>query len=280
MGARMLTDNYFRSLATENLRKVMEVCVELHRAEPSVSFVHHCHASLNNVFGGVHFAAEIYQINPFAIKEQEIHTLGEDDHWIPLFKEHVLEHPFTTRMPTLTKPEVGATHMEHSLKAFHQSTLYNEFYDQVQAQNQIWIGLRNGNELLNCIYSREREYTEEHLAMLCLIQPHLETAWINWRRTRKLRQELGVLKEAIFQSEEEEAQAAALRRAIEPMPPRQCEVAELVALGYDNQQIADELKISILTVKKHLQLVFRHLNIQHRTELAAKWHQAYSIQLY
>jgi DNA-binding NarL/FixJ family response regulator len=69
-----------------------------------------------------------------------------------------------------------------------------------------------------------------------------------------------------------------MRKLLNALTPRQRDVVELLASGKDNQQIADELQISVLTVKKHLQAVFQSLEVQHRTELAAKWHQAHSIQ--
>jgi DNA-binding NarL/FixJ family response regulator len=67
---------------------------------------------------------------------------------------------------------------------------------------------------------------------------------------------------------------------IDALTQRQRDVVELVAEGRDNQQIADEMQISILTVKKHLQTVFRTLNASHRTQLAATWHRAHSVKLY
>jgi DNA-binding CsgD family transcriptional regulator len=183
-------------------------------------------------------------------------------------------------MPTLAGPEVGMTHMESTLKEFHKSTLYNEFYEKVQAQNQLWVGIPDNNQLLNCVYSRETQYTDAELSMLCMIQPHLESAWKNWKRERSFKQELDVLKGSIFQSEEEEAAAARIRKRLDALTPRQRDVVELVALGMDNQQIADELKVSVLTVKKHLQTIFHSMDVHHRTELAAKWHQAHSVKLY
>jgi DNA-binding NarL/FixJ family response regulator len=89
-----------------------------------------------------------------------------------------------------------------------------------------------------------------------------------------------VLEETFVQSAEEEAAATQVRNKIESLTPRQREVVELVSLGEDNQQIADELHISVLTVKKHLQAVFPTMKVMHRTELTAKWHQAHCITLY
>ncbi len=78
------------------------------------------------------------------------------------------------------------------------------------------------------------------------------------------------------QTAEQGTEVCPLHKLINALPPRQREVTELLASGKDNQQIADELRISKRTVQKHLQLVFRSLKVQHRTELTAKWHQAHS----
>lgn len=279
----MVAVNSFGILSSADLQKVLLICEELHKADPDVSFLPQCHGVMQPGLGHVHFAAEVYQLDPLALKEQVIPTIDQteyNDVWLPLFTEHIFDHPFAKRMVAQPKSEIGATHREATLKTFRQSALYNEYYDQVQAQNQLWVGVRHGNELLNCIYSRETEYTENELAMLCIIQPHLETAWKNWKSTRELQQELGVLKRAVFQSEEEEAAAAQIRKSIDSLTQRQRTIVEYIAAGMDNQQIADGLKISITTVKTHLQMIFRKMEIHHRTELAAKWHQANSISIY
>jgi DNA-binding CsgD family transcriptional regulator len=274
----MVASNDFRNLSNADLQKVTQLCEQLHHAEAEDSFVHHCHTTLNQAFCNAHCSAEIYQLNPFELREQELHTV--DEHWIPLFKEHVLEHPFARRMPTLTAPEIGMTQMEPTLRKFHRSPLYNEFYEQVGAQNQLWVGIPDGNQLLNCIYSQGSQYTENEMTMLHMIQPHLQAAWKNWRQTRLLKHELNLLKGSIFQSEEEEAMAARIRKTIDALTERQRDMVELVAAGRDNQQMADEFKISVLTVKKHLQMVFKSLEVQHRTELAAQWRKAHYVKLY
>lgn len=274
----MIAENSFRNLSHANIQQVLLICEQLHCANPDESFVKHCQTVMQNGFSNVHFSAEHYQLKPFALLEQPIQSLG--DEYLPLFREHLMEHPYLARMLTEASSKISMTHIEPTAKKFRKSSLYNEFYNEVQAQNQIWVGIHIENELLNCVYSREREYSEAHLAMMCIIQPHLESAWKNWKRTRALRQQIRVLKETLFQSPEEEARAASIRTAIDRLTDRQQDVVELVAAGLDNQQIADELKISVETVKKHLQLVFQALNTRHRTELAAQWHRAYSITLY
>ena len=48
---------------------------------------------------------------------------------------------------------------------------------------------------------------------------------------------------------------------------REKEVARLAALGYSNAQIAEELYISVETVKRHMATIFKKLKIESRREL-------------
>ncbi|WP_232698613.1 helix-turn-helix transcriptional regulator [Brevibacillus daliensis] len=50
------------------------------------------------------------------------------------------------------------------------------------------------------------------------------------------------------------------------------EVLELVQKGYGNESIADQLFISINTVKKHLQSIYRKFDVTNRTSLCYKIH--------
>ena len=50
---------------------------------------------------------------------------------------------------------------------------------------------------------------------------------------------------------------------------RELEVAKLAAKGWTNMQIADQLFISVATVKRHLATIFEKLNINSRRELAS-----------
>ncbi len=51
------------------------------------------------------------------------------------------------------------------------------------------------------------------------------------------------------------------------LSPREKEVARLAARGYSNAQIAEELFISIETVKRHMATIFEKLEIKSRSEL-------------
>jgi len=55
-----------------------------------------------------------------------------------------------------------------------------------------------------------------------------------------------------------------------PLTPREMQILRLVAMGLANQEIADALKISVETVKEHVQNLLRKLGVGDRTQ-AAVW---------
>jgi LuxR family transcriptional regulator, maltose regulon positive regulatory protein len=64
--------------------------------------------------------------------------------------------------------------------------------------------------------------------------------------------------------------AAAASRLPEPLTRRELEVLGLVAAGRPNQEIADELVVTLETVKKHLSHVFDKLGAANRTDAVAR----------
>lgn len=55
---------------------------------------------------------------------------------------------------------------------------------------------------------------------------------------------------------------------MQALTAREYQVARLVAAGCSNQEIGHRLRISVQTVKNHLQSVFRKLALDNRVELA------------
>ncbi|MBW5469755.1 GAF domain-containing protein [Brevibacillus formosus] len=55
-----------------------------------------------------------------------------------------------------------------------------------------------------------------------------------------------------------------------PLTPKEWEVYELVQQGYTNQQISGELYISLNTVKRHLQNIYKKMEVTNRTSLCYK----------
>ena len=56
----------------------------------------------------------------------------------------------------------------------------------------------------------------------------------------------------------------------EPLTPRELEILRLVAAGMRNQEIADQLVISVATVKRHIANAYGKLGVGHRTEAVAR----------
>jgi len=55
------------------------------------------------------------------------------------------------------------------------------------------------------------------------------------------------------------------------LTPRQCQVADLISRGYTNDGTARALDVSIKTIEKHLNDIYRRLGINSRAALAAQW---------
>lgn len=56
-----------------------------------------------------------------------------------------------------------------------------------------------------------------------------------------------------------------------PLSKRELELVTLLKHGWTNQKIADELYISVNTVKKHLQSIYRKCNVHNKTQLVQKF---------
>jgi DNA-binding NarL/FixJ family response regulator len=55
---------------------------------------------------------------------------------------------------------------------------------------------------------------------------------------------------------------------LEKLSPKEQEVAKFVAKGYSNKEIAKEMDVQLITVKKHLGSIFEKLHIRDRVSLA------------
>ncbi|AKA67152.1 LuxR C-terminal-related transcriptional regulator [Clostridium scatologenes] len=64
-----------------------------------------------------------------------------------------------------------------------------------------------------------------------------------------------------------------LPNKLETLTSREKEILEEVAKGLSNQKISEELFITEHTVKKHINHIFRKLNVKDRTEAALYWNK-------
>ena len=64
--------------------------------------------------------------------------------------------------------------------------------------------------------------------------------------------------------------AVSIPRSVETLSPREMEVLRLIAAGARNHEIADQLCISLRTVKAHVSRILAKLNVQSRTQAVAR----------
>ena len=60
--------------------------------------------------------------------------------------------------------------------------------------------------------------------------------------------------------------------AVEQLSPREKEVLELLAEGFDNKRIASRLSVSVDAVRWHLKQIYSKLHVHSRTQAALKYH--------
>jgi LuxR family maltose regulon positive regulatory protein len=69
------------------------------------------------------------------------------------------------------------------------------------------------------------------------------------------------------------AAAAAVPGLVEPLTNRELEVLEMLAAGKSNQAIANQLVVTLDTVKKHVSHVLDKLTSANRTEAVVRAHE-------
>ena len=57
---------------------------------------------------------------------------------------------------------------------------------------------------------------------------------------------------------------------IEPLRARELEVLELVAEGHSNQEVAEQLILSVGTIRWHLKNIYSKLHVHSRTQAVAR----------
>lgn len=66
---------------------------------------------------------------------------------------------------------------------------------------------------------------------------------------------------------------------MEQLTKQQDRIVKLLAEGYDTFEIADELKISYRTVKQHISMMIKKLEVRNRTEIVAMYYEGEIKQL-
>jgi DNA-binding CsgD family transcriptional regulator len=140
-------------------------------------------------------------------------------------------------------------------RELHQLDLYREVYKPLAVEYQIAFSLPSGAErVLGVALSRgKRDFTTAERDLLNLARPYLIQAYRNALTHTDLMRASGT-----------SISIAALRPL--GLTERQAEVLRLIAMGYSSEHAASALGIRVRTAQKHLELCYRTLKVNSRSE--------------
>jgi DNA-binding CsgD family transcriptional regulator len=241
-------------------RRLLGALPELYALRTVERFPAHALAIVNRVIGGdkadwteVDLASKHFRV----LVEPTPPELADLDE---ARRAYMPQHPVLTHF--LRDPRPGARLISDFLTAreFHRTELYGEFFATVGVEDQLTttVLLPGHTSLVGISIDRDRRsFDERERKLLDLLQPHLMAAWGNSI----------AYSEAASQSRDEHACGHKLER----LTDRQREILEALAAGATNAQIGHTLQISTGTVRKHLEHIFRRLEVTTRTAAAARY---------
>lgn len=170
---------------------------------------------------------------------------------VAAFAAYVHEHPLVNHYR-----ETGDAHPVMisdflSRQDFRHLNLYVEYFRTIPVEYQIAFGLPvAGPETIGISLNRaERDFTEDDRGLLSVIRFPLMAALQRARQRQRAREGL----------------ATAASGALADLTERETRVLRLAALGSTNSAIAHALDISPRTVAKHLEHIYRKLDVNSRT---------------
>jgi DNA-binding CsgD family transcriptional regulator len=133
----------------------------------------------------------------------------------------------------------------YSARQWRNTAIYRDYYRVADVEHRLVLflparGWSPKDATLQLAFSRGPgpDFSERERALLTLLRPHLYEAYLDAERGR---------------------------RRTPPLTPRQWDLLRLIAEGYTNSQIARRLDLSEGTVRKHLENIYRKLQVSSRT---------------
>jgi DNA-binding CsgD family transcriptional regulator len=135
----------------------------------------------------------------------------------------------------------------YSDRQWHSTGMYSDVYRPQGYEHELMLTLPFGPSKtpgpgktvrLFLFRGPGSDFSDEDRALLTLLRPHLRDAYLDAERRR---------------------------HPVPAITPRQRQLAELLASGRTNRQIARDLGVSEGTVRKHLENIYRRLGVQSRT---------------
>lgn len=189
------------------------------------------------------------------------------DHERRLWPDYFDDYPFFHRLTTRGHLHVVRTSdFFSSISQFHRTTVYSELFAPRDARFQLNFGLLDDEELaIVGMYRRRRDFTLDELRSLERARAPLSAA-LAYRRT-----------------------ADQLRRRLDRLVPcpgdqrialtsREEQVLSLVAGGATNRQVARRLEVTERTVRKHLEEIYRRLDVTNRVAASRWWIEACALR--
>jgi DNA-binding CsgD family transcriptional regulator len=249
------------NLNDHELKRVMRVCERIHCIHPTEPFSNHLYVVLSNLLPCVHLTIDRVSLKTFELLEMVTETLPPDV--LQRATPFMHEHPAMKQAAAPQGPQHGTILTQMDRAAFRRTGLYNESMKDFSVEDQLWMSLRCGDETTGVVYCRDTPFNEKEQLIATLVHPHINIAWRNWKRLRHLEEQL---QNRIENSELVPSPFTALSI-------RQRQVAEQVATGMSNREVAAALGISPRTVGKHLEQIFSITDLHSRTLLASQWNK-------
>ena len=151
--------------------------------------------------------------------------------------------------------------LEDSLRL--NTEYYKELYSQIGIQYSLQACLYYSGKMIGLItLFRKKEsgdFSDDDVFWLELLQTHIS------RKLYEIKHGREHIKEGIKASDKENAMLS--KQEDMKMTSREQEIVNYILEGYTNEELAEELYISVNTVKKHLANIYLKLGIKSRWEL-------------
>jgi len=169
---------------------------------------------------------------------------------VAVFAAYAHEHPLANhyRETGDARPVIISDFL--SRRDFHRLNLYGEYFRWIPVEYQIAFGLSaDASQIIGIALNRaESDFTEDERDLLSVIRVPLTTALERARQRQRAREGL-----------------ATADSGLADLTDREIRVLRLAALGRTNSAIAHALDISPRTVAKHLEHIYRKLDVTSRT---------------
>jgi DNA-binding CsgD family transcriptional regulator len=162
------------------------------------------------------------------------------------------------------RPEASRSSDLMDYKRWSQSEYFNDFLAKNHLYYSAGIDIHFKEQLLGTISlfreEKDGDFNLNDLLYLELIRKYCSSQLFKILKINQLQNEKRLDNEKSFKVECDKY----------TITNRERDVLKLVLVGKSNNQIAEELYISINTVKKHLSHIYRKMNVKSRTELTAR----------